>query len=286
MIACVSNAQQIQGKPLSYNNIADSDAAFECVKQFTQPACVIVKHASPCGVATAESVYAAYRRAYASDPVSAFGGIIAFNQTLDADTAQEIIQQQFVEVIIAPEITTQAQEIFANKPNVRLLHCPNQVMQISPYQHMQRINHGLLVQDADTLIEDPQQWQCVSEQLPTTQQMQDLMFAWQVVKYAKSNAICLAHQQRILGIGSGQPNRVDCVRIALEKATRFSHDTASAVLASDAFFPFADSIEIAAKAGVKAIIQPGGSKRDNEVIAMANQYQIAMLFTGIRHFRH
>jgi phosphoribosylaminoimidazolecarboxamide formyltransferase/IMP cyclohydrolase len=286
--ASVSTAVQLQGKALSFNNIGDTDAALECVKQFEGPACVIVKHANPCGVATNSNVpngniYDAYQRAYQTDPESAFGGIIAFNRTLDAKTAQAIIDQQFVEVIIAPEVDDDANAIIATKKNIRLLRCGQ--WQSADYRlDYKRVNGGLLVQDTDLQLYDT--LDIVTEIKPNQQQMDDMMFALQVAKFVKSNAIVYARQQMTIGVGAGQMSRINSARIAGIKAEHAKLQVTDSVMASDAFFPFRDGIDAAHEAGIRAIIQPGGSMRDDDVIAAANEHGIAMVFTGMRHFRH
>jgi phosphoribosylaminoimidazolecarboxamide formyltransferase/IMP cyclohydrolase len=283
----ISSAIQLQGKALSYNNIADTDAALECVKAFPEsPACVIVKHANLCGVATAGSLLEAYDLAYATDPTSAFGGIIAFNQELDADTAQAIIDRQFVEVIIAPAISEAAKEVVANKANVRLLDCGPFVEDPMQALDFKRVNGGLLVQDRDDALVTVDDLKVVTETVPTEAQLQDLLFAWRVAKFVKSNAIVYAKDQQTVGIGAGQMSRVVSSRIAGIKAEDAGLTVPGAVMASDAFFPFRDGLDAAAAAGIKAVIQPGGSMRDDEVIAAANEHGIAMVFTGMRHFRH
>ena len=283
----ISAAVQIQGKALSYNNIADTDAALECVKAFPEsPACVIVKHANPCGVATAEDLLTAYDLAYQTDPTSAFGGIIAFNQTLDAATAQAIIDRQFVEVIIAPDISDEAKAIVSKKANVRLLNCgafPSQQAQGLDYK---RVTGGLLVQDRDTALVTEDELKVVTKKAPTDQQMADLRFAWRVAKFVKSNAIVYVSNQQTIGIGAGQMSRVVSSRIAGIKAEDAGLPVPGAVMASDAFFPFRDGLDAAAEAGISAVIQPGGSMRDDEVIAAADEHGIAMVFTGMRHFKH
>lgn len=286
--ACVATAVQHQGKALSYNNIADTDAALECVKSFDKPACVIVKHANPCGVAVADNVLDAYRLAYATDPESAFGGIIAFNRPLDIATAQAIIDQQFVEVIIAPSLADGVLAVTANKKNVRILTCgslpaPNaRQMQ----RDVKRVYGGLLVQDYDLGSMDKTGLQVVTNIAPTDGELDDLLFAWTVAKYVKSNAIVYAKNCQTIGIGAGQMSRVNSARIAAIKAEQANLSVVGAVMASDAFFPFRDGIDNAASVGIKCIIQPGGSVRDDEVIAAANEHGIAMVFTQMRHFRH
>ena len=279
----VASAEQIQGKALSFNNIADTDAALECVKQFDAPACVIVKHANPCGVALADNIHDAYQRAYSTDPESAFGGIIAFNRPLDAAAATAIVEQQFVEVIIAPGIEDAAREAVAAKENVRLLNCGqwDAVVTRLDFKH---VNGGLLVQDADQALH--QELQVVSALKPDDTQMQDLLFAWQVAKFVKSNAIIYASGQMTIGVGAGQMSRINSARIAAIKAEHAGLEVVGSVMASDAFFPFRDGIDAAAKVGISAVIQPGGSMRDDEVIAAANEHGMAMVFTGMRHFRH
>lgn len=283
----VSAAVQLQGKALSYNNIADTDAAVECVKVFTeQPACVIVKHANPCGVATADDLKTAYDRAFETDPTSAFGGIIAFNQELDADTAKAIIDRQFVEVIIAPTISDAAQKIISEKRNVRLLQCGDFSQLNDQSLDFKRVSGGLLVQDRDTRIVTENELKVVTRNSPDAAQMADLLFAWRVAKFVKSNAIVYAKDQRTVGIGAGQMSRVVSSRIAGIKAADAGLTVPGAVMASDAFFPFRDGLDAAAEAGITAVIQPGGSMRDEEVIAAADEHGIAMVFTGMRHFRH
>ena len=280
----ISTARQLQGKELSYNNIADTDAALECVKQFdAAPACVIVKHANPCGVAYGATLLEAYDRAYQTDPESAFGGIIAFNGRLDGATAAAIVERQFVEVIIAPEVSPEASAAVAAKKNVRLLECgawPGGVAQLD----MKRVAGGLLVQDADVLLHG--ELKTVTDRAPSAQEMDDLLFAWRVAKFVKSNAIVYARDRMTVGVGAGQMSRVNSARIAAIKAEHAGLAVPGSVMASDAFFPFRDGIDQAAAAGIRAVIQPGGSMRDDEVIAAANAHGIAMVFTGTRHFRH
>ena len=281
--ASVATARQLQGKALSYNNIADTDAALECVKQFDTPACVIVKHANPCGVAQAENLLLAYDRAYATDPESAFGGIIAFNQELDAETARAIVERQFVEVIIAPSVSTEAVEMVAAKKNVRLLAC-GEFNNGQPRLDFKRVNGGLLVQDADLALYN--ELKVVTKRQPSEQEMGDLLFSWQVAKFVKSNAIVYARELTTVGVGAGQMSRVNSARIAAIKAEQAGLEVPGSVMASDAFFPFRDGLDQAAEAGIRAVIQPGGSMRDEEVIAAADEHDIAMVFTGMRHFRH
>ncbi|WP_263082102.1 bifunctional phosphoribosylaminoimidazolecarboxamide formyltransferase/IMP cyclohydrolase [Endozoicomonas sp. Mp262] len=282
----VATARQHQGKALSYNNIADTDAALECVKAFEQPACVIVKHANPCGVATGADLMEAYNRAYATDPTSAFGGIIAFNRKLDARTARAIIDRQFVEVIIAPDIAPEVAEALQSKQNIRLLSCGESPHQPTPYYDFKRVNGGLLVQDADIRTVSMEELKVVTDRVPSEQELLDLQFAWKVCKYVKSNAIVYARDRQTIGIGAGQMSRVYSARIAGIKAADENLEVKGAVMASDAFFPFRDGIDAAASAGITAVIQPGGSMRDQEVINAANEAGIAMVFTGVRHFRH
>jgi phosphoribosylaminoimidazolecarboxamide formyltransferase/IMP cyclohydrolase len=281
----VATATQLQGKALSFNNVADSDAALECVKQFTRPACVIVKHANPCGVAVGDTLLDAYNRAYQTDPTSAFGGIIAFNRTLDAQTAQTIIDRQFVEVIIAPDVSADAAGIVTEKQNVRLLKT-GQWQSQTPALDFKRVTGGLLVQDRDLGMVGQAELHVVTRRRPTEQEIQDLLFAWKVAKFVKSNAIVYARDNQTIGIGAGQISRVYSARIAGIKAADERLDVAGSVMASDAFFPFRDGIDAAHKTGITAVIQPGGSMRDNEVIAAADEYGMAMVFTGMRHFRH
>ncbi len=283
--ASIATARQLQGKALSYNNIADTDAALECVKQFDAPACVIVKHANPCGVAVGENLLAAYERAFQTDPTSAFGGIIAFNRELDADTAHTIVQNQFVEVIIAPRISEAAAQAVSHKPNVRLLECGAWGAPQDGWEY-KHVNGGTLVQDRDIVVVSADQLKTVTERAPTDQEIKDLLFAWKVVKFVKSNAIVYAREEQTIGIGAGQMSRVYSAKIATIKAQDGGLRVAGSVMASDAFFPFRDSIDAAHEAGITAVIQPGGSMRDNEVIEAANEYGMAMVFTGFRHFRH
>jgi phosphoribosylaminoimidazolecarboxamide formyltransferase/IMP cyclohydrolase len=280
----ISTARQIQGKELSYNNIADTDAALECVKQFdAAPACVIVKHANPCGVAYGATLLEAYERAYQTDPESAFGGIIAFNGRLDGATAQAIVERQFVEVIIAPEVSPEASAAVAAKKNVRLLECGVWTGSVAQLD-MKRVAGGLLVQDADVLLNA--ELKVLTQRAPTEKEMDDLMFAWRVAKFVKSNAIVYARDRMTVGVGAGQMSRVNSARIAAIKAEHAGLIVPGSVMASDAFFPFRDGIDQAAAAGIKAVIQPGGSMRDEEVIAAANEHGLAMVFTSTRHFRH
>jgi phosphoribosylaminoimidazolecarboxamide formyltransferase/IMP cyclohydrolase len=283
--AAIAGAEQLQGKALSYNNIADTDAALECVKQFSDgPACVIVKHANPCGVAYGETLKHAYDRAFATDPESAFGGIIALNGELDADTAEAIVQRQFVEVIVAPAVTAQAAAAVAAKKNVRLLACGPWESAPAPYLDFKRVQGGLLVQDADLALNA--ELKVVTRRAPSAQEMKDLLFGWRVAKFVKSNAIVYARDEQTIGIGAGQMSRVNSARIAGIKAEQAGLAVQDAVMASDAFFPFRDGIDQAAAAGIAAVIQPGGSMRDEEVVAAADEHAMAMVFTGMRHFRH
>ena len=285
--ASVATAMQLQGKELSFNNIADTDAALECVKSFPeQAACVIVKHANPCGVALGESLQNAYDRAYSTDPTSAFGGIIAFNRPLDALTAKSIIERQFVEVIIAPSINEDAKPLLAQKPNVRVLVCGELPGVLTAGLDYKRVTGGLLVQDRDIGNVTLSDLRVVTTRTPTEQELNDLLFAWKVAKFVKSNAIIYGKNGMTIGVGAGQMSRVYSARIAAIKAADANLDVQGCAMASDAFFPFRDGIDQAAEAGVTAIIQPGGSMRDNEVIAAANEHHIAMVFTGMRHFRH
>ncbi|MBO9492298.1 bifunctional phosphoribosylaminoimidazolecarboxamide formyltransferase/IMP cyclohydrolase [Endozoicomonas sp. G2_1] len=283
--ASVSTATQLQGKALSYNNIADTDAALECVKEFDQPACVIVKHANPCGVAIGDNILAAYESAYTTDPTSAFGGIIAFNRELDADTAEAIISRQFVEVIIAPTISEAAAQLVAAKPNVRLLACGQWDSQTTGLDY-KRVNGGLLVQDRDQGKVSQDELKVVTKRQPTEDELRDLQFCWKVAKYVKSNAIVYVKNSMTIGVGAGQMSRVYSAKVAGIKAADENLEVAGSVMASDAFFPFRDGIDAAAKAGITAVIQPGGSMRDEEVIVAADEHGMAMVFTGMRHFRH
>ncbi len=281
--ASIATARQIQGKELSYNNIGDSDAALECVKQFNEPACVIVKHANPCGVAVRDSIGQAYDAAYSTDPESAFGGIVAFNRELDAKTAKAIVERQFVEVIIAPSIQSEAINIIAEKKNVRLLEC-GQWGDSMPRLDFKRVNGGLLVQNADLLLYN--ELKIVSARQPDKTEMNDLLFSWKIAKFVKSNAIVYGRNNMTIGVGAGQMSRINSARIAGIKAEHAKLDVPGSVMASDAFFPFRDGIDAAHEAGITAVIQPGGSMRDEEVIAAANEHKMAMIFTGMRHFRH
>ncbi len=281
----VATATQLQGKALSYNNVADTDAALECVKNFDEPACVIVKHANPCGVALGEDILTAYQRAFETDPESAFGGIIAFNRELDATTAALIVERQFVEVIIAPSVSAAAEEAVSTKENVRLLVC-------GPWSNggqaldYKRVNGGLLVQDRDMGMVTRNDLKIVSKRQPSDDEIRDLLFTWKVAKFVKSNAIIYGRNGQTVGVGAGQMSRINSARIAAIKAEHAGLAVRGSVMASDAFFPFADGIENAGEVGIAAVIQPGGSIRDDEVIAKADEYDMAMVFTGMRHFRH
>jgi phosphoribosylaminoimidazolecarboxamide formyltransferase/IMP cyclohydrolase len=283
----IAAARQLQGKELSYNNIADADAALECVKSFDgQPTCVIVKHANPCGVAQADSLLSAYDKAYETDPTSAFGGIIAFNRELDEQTAAEIVKRQFVEVIIAPSISAAAQAVLVEKQNVRVLESGRWDNANPASLDFKRVAGGLLVQDKDIGEISLSDIKVVSKRAPTKQEMADLLFAWKVAKFVKSNAIVYCKNGQTVGVGAGQMSRVYSARIAGIKAADAGLDVPGSAMASDAFFPFRDGIDSAAEAGITAVIQPGGSMRDSEVIAAADEHNIAMVFTGMRHFRH
>ncbi|MBL0030570.1 MAG: bifunctional phosphoribosylaminoimidazolecarboxamide formyltransferase/IMP cyclohydrolase [Rhodanobacteraceae bacterium] len=275
---------QLQGKELSYNNIADADAAWECVRQFEQPACVIVKHANPCGVAVGASCADTYEAAYATDPTSAFGGILAFNTTLDGATAKTILDRQFVEVLIAPDYDDAALAYCTKKANVRVLRIPHGAGKNNI--DVKRVGSGLLMQTADIREVTRDELKVVSARAPSESELNDLLFAWRVAKYVKSNAIVYAKDRRTIGVGAGQMSRVVSAKIAGLKAEEAGLVVPGSVMASDAFFPFRDGIDAAAQAGICAVIQPGGSMRDAEVIAAANDHGLAMVFTGIRHFRH
>jgi len=283
--ASVSTSKQLQGKALSYNNISDTDAALECVKSFSEPACVIVKHANPCGVSVSDSIQSAYEKAYQTDPTSAFGGIIAFNRELDETTAKMIVERQFVEVIIAPKISDAAKNVIATKANLRLLSCGDLNGQFAALDY-KRVTGGLLIQDKDLGAVTLDDLKVVTKAEPTQQQLQDLLFCWKVAKYVKSNAIVYAKDGQTIGVGAGQMSRVYSAKIAGIKAADEGLVVAGSVMASDAFFPFRDGIDAAAEAGISAVIQPGGSMRDAEVIAAADEHNMAMVFTGMRHFRH
>ena len=285
--ASVATARQLQGKELSYNNVADTDAALECVKTLTEaPACVIVKHANPCGVALGANPLEAYERAFKTDPTSAFGGIIAFNRPLDEATARAIIERQFVEVIIAPAVEAAALPVLAAKQNVRVLECGQWADEPLPMLDFKRVNGGLLVQDRDLGRISEADLKVVTRRQPTAQELTDLLFAWRVGKFVKSNAIVYCKDGMTIGVGAGQMSRVYSARVAALKAADEGLEVKGSVMASDAFFPFRDGIDQAAEAGIVAVIEPGGSMRDDEVIAAADEHDIAMVFTGMRHFRH
>ncbi len=284
--ASVTQALQLQGKELSYNNIADSDTALECVRQFDAPACVIVKHANPCGVATGSSIASSYLNAYRTDPTSAFGGIIAFNRQLDAPTARAIVERQFVEVILAPSVSGEARAIVAAKDDVRLLEVGDLSKPVSQLLEYRSVAGGLLVQTRDDASARAEDLRLVTRRAPTAEELEDLLFAWRVAKYVKSNAIVCAKDRATLGVGAGQMSRVVSSKIAAQKATEAGLSLQGASAASDAFFPFRDGLEVIAELGIKSIIQPGGSKRDAEVIVAADEHGIAMVLTGTRHFRH
>jgi len=281
----ISNATQLQGKELSYNNIADTDAAYECVKALTEPACVIVKHANPCGIALGKDILEAYEKAFASDETSAFGGIIAFNESLDLTTANKILENQFVEVVIAPGISKDAQNAFSVKENIRLLE--TKILGSQNYEpKLLSVNGGLLIQDNDIGIISKEDIKIVSDREPSEEEIENCLFAWKVCKFVKSNAIVYTKNFQTIGIGAGQMSRIDSAQIAASKALERGFETNGCCMASDAFFPFRDGIDAAAKIGITSVIQPGGSMRDQEVIDAANEAGMAMLFTGMRHFRH
>lgn len=283
----IGSSRQLQGKELSYNNIADADAALECVKSFTdRPTCVIVKHANPCGVAEADTVLGAYHKAYATDPTSAYGGIIAFNREVDKKTAAEIIGRQFVEVIIAPTFSNAAQTVLGEKSKLRVLQCGEFSYGNKVELNFKNVSGGLLVQERDSGEVSIADLTVVSKRSPTERELRDMLFAWKVAKFVKSNAIVYARNGETIGVGAGQMSRVYSAKIAALKAADEGLTVAGSAMASDAFFPFRDGIDSAAEAGITAIIQPGGSARDKEVIAAANEHNIAMVFTGMRHFRH
>ena len=281
----IASAKQLQGKDLSYNNIADTDAAYECVKTFEEPACVIVKHANPCGIALGVDILEAYQKAFASDETSAFGGIIAFNKTLDQVTANKIIENQFVEVLIAPGIEPGAQKVIASKENIRLLITEIMGSEDAGSKILS-VNGGLLVQDNDIAKVMEEDLKVVSEREPSPEEIKNCLFAWKVCKFVKSNAIVYTKNNQTIGIGAGQMSRIDSAQIAASKARERGFNTEGCCMASDAFFPFRDGIDAAAKIGITSVIQPGGSMRDQEVIDAANEAGMAMVFTGIRHFRH
>jgi phosphoribosylaminoimidazolecarboxamide formyltransferase/IMP cyclohydrolase len=282
----VSSARMLQGKELSFNNIADADTAIECVRQFATPACVIVKHANPCGVATAADALASYELAYRTDPTSAFGGIIAFNRPVDAKTAKAILDRQFVEVLAAPRVLPEAQTVLSTKPNVRVLELGDLPSDHGAELDYRSVSGGLLVQTRDLGMVTRDQLRVVSKRVPSDSELDDLLFAWQVCKFVKSNAIVYARDRSTVGIGAGQMSRVYSSRVAAMKAADEKLEVRGSVMASDAFFPFRDGLDVAAAYGIAAVIQPGGSMRDAEVIAAADEHGMAMVFTGMRHFRH
>ncbi len=284
--ASVTRAEQVQGKELSYNNIADSDTALECVRQFDAPACVIVKHANPCGVAEGASIGHAYEYAYRTDPTSAFGGIIAFNRELDAATAKAIVERQFVEVILAPSLSDAARAVLASKSDVRLLMTGTLGVPVTQLLELKSVTGGVLVQTRDTGVMHVRDLRNVSKRAPTPEELGDLLFAWRVAKFVKSNAIVAVRGKQTMGVGAGQMSRVVSSKIAAMKAKDEGLTLEGAAIASDAFFPFRDGLDALAEFGVRSIIQPGGSKRDAEVIAAADEHDMAMVFTGMRHFRH
>jgi phosphoribosylaminoimidazolecarboxamide formyltransferase/IMP cyclohydrolase len=281
----IAASRQLQGKELSYNNVADADAAWECVNAFPETACVIVKHANPCGVAIAASPLEAYRHAFATDPTSAFGGIVAFNRELDG-AAVEAVAAQFLEVLIAPGYSRDAQAAIASKANVRVLAIDGRTARTLDTWDVKRVGGGMLIQTGDTRDIDADELKVVTKKRPSQEQLADLLFAWRVAKFVKSNAIVYCGGGRTLGIGAGQMSRVDSTRVAAMKAASAGLSLAGSVVASDAFFPFRDGLDVAADQGAVAVIQPGGSVRDAEVIAAADERALSMVFTGVRHFRH
>ena len=285
MYSGISNSLQLQGKELSYNNIADTDAAYECVKAFEDPACVIVKHANPCGIATDKNIVEAYKKAFSSDPTSAFGGIIAINRELDKEIAKSIINNQFVEVIIAPGVTDEALGITKDKENVRVLNAKELGPQAKGFKFLS-VTDGMLVQGTDNEIVTKDDLKIVSKRQPSEIEIQNCLFAWKVCKFVKSNAIVYARENQTIGIGAGQMSRIDSAKIAASKATERGFKTQGCSMASDAFFPFRDGIDAAAEIGITSVIQPGGSLRDDEIIKAADEADMAMIFTGVRHFRH
>jgi phosphoribosylaminoimidazolecarboxamide formyltransferase / IMP cyclohydrolase len=284
--ATVTNARVLQGKELSFNNIADADAAIECVRQFEEASCVIVKHANPCGAASAQSLAEAYEHAYRTDPNSAYGGIIALNRELDARTASLILERQFVEVLASPGVAAPARQLLGAKPNIRVLELEALSEPAGSAREYRSVSGGLLAQTPDWDRLTPQDLKIVTRREPGEDEIVDLIFAWRVCRFVKSNAIVFARARATLGVGAGQMSRVHATRIASIKAAEQKLDIAGAVLASDAFFPFRDGLDAAAELGIRAVIQPGGSMRDPEVIAAADAHGIAMAFTGVRHFRH
>lgn len=284
----LARAELIQGKKLSYNNLLDADAALRCARDFpaNEPLCVIVKHGNPCGIARANTQAKAYLRAFATDPISCYGGIISFNQCVEAETIEAILAKQFVEVIVAPSINPTAKDLLSKKENIRVLLTGELQEKVSPQLHLQSIDGGVLIQETDNLVENYSGFQTVTKLKPSSEQLKDLLFAWRAVKHVKSNAIVLAKNSATIGIGAGQTSRVMSARIALWQAEAASFATEGAVMASDAFIPFADTIELVQQKGISAIIQPGGSVRDKEIITIANDLNLIMLFTGVRHFKH
>ncbi len=283
--AGLAGARQLQGKELSFNNIADADAALNIVRMFMEPCCAIIKHANPSGVGVGENLLQAYQRAKATDPVSAFGGIVGCNREVDTETAVAIAEL-FTEVVVAPKFSAEALQILAQKKNVRVLELPE--LNLAPRMcfELKKVAGGMLVQEQDFTVDDEQAFKCVTQRSPSTKETQALHFGWKVVRWVKSNAIVFCNEHQTLGIGAGQMSRVDAVKLAIDKTKAAGFSLAGAVMASDAFFPFADGLETAAAAGISAVIQPGGSVRDEEVITAANRINIAMIFTGVRHFRH
>jgi phosphoribosylaminoimidazolecarboxamide formyltransferase/IMP cyclohydrolase len=284
--AGVATARLLQGKDLSFNNVADADTAIECVRQFEAPACVIVKHANPCGVAVGTTPLAAYEAAYRTDPTSAFGGIIAFNRELDAATARTIVDRQFVEVLAAPSIAAESRAVLTGRANLRVLETGDLAADTGAALEIRSVTGGLLAQERDTGMVGRDRLRVVTARAPTTAELDDLLFAWRVCKFVKSNAIVYANGGATIGVGAGQMSRVYSSRVAAMKAADEKLTVAGAVMASDAFFPFRDGVDVAAEYGIRAVIQPGGSKRDEEVIAAANEHGMAMVLTGMRHFRH
>jgi phosphoribosylaminoimidazolecarboxamide formyltransferase/IMP cyclohydrolase len=282
----VTSARQIQGKELSYNNIADADAALECVRQFVLPACVIVKHANPCGAALGATSAEAYLRAYRTDPTSAYGGIIAFNRELDADAVQAILERQFVEVILAPSVSPAARDALGPKENIRVLESGDLATPVTQLLEYKSVAGGLLVQTRDKGVTRAQELRAVTRRVASLAELEDLIFAWRIAKYVKSNAIVCAKDKATLGVGAGQMSRVVSSKLAALKAADAGLDIQGASVASDAFFPFRDGLDTLAALGIKSVIQPGGAMRDDEVVAAANEHDIAMVFTGMRHFRH
>lgn len=285
-VAGVATARQLQGKELSFNNIADADTALECVRQFATPACVIVKHANPCGAALGADPLTAYEAAYRTDPTSAFGGVIAFNRPLDARTANAILARQFVEVIVAPGATGEALEITAQKQNVRVLATGDLGHGLAPAREYRSVTGGLLVQDRDAGVVTREQLKVAGRRAPTPEETDDLLFAWAIAHFVKSNALVFVRDRATVAVGAGQMSRIDSCRIATLKAAEAGLSLAGAALASDAFFPFRDGLDLAARSGVTSVIQPGGSLRDAEVVAAADEHGMAMVYTGMRHFRH